>query len=454
MKNLFLLAASLLFYAWGEPAFVPVMLASILINYVAALAIDSRRGRRETKWLLVLAVVANLAVLAYYKYANFAFENLSLLLTSMGLDGLKFRLIVLPLGISFFTFQALSYVVDVYRGDGKVQKNPINVALYIALFPQLIAGPIVRYTDVAVQIVQRTVTRAGFSEGIRRFIFGLGKKILIANRVGATADAIFASPAGELSAAAAWLGVVCYTLQIYFDFSGYSDMAIGLGHMFGFRFLENFNYPYVARSITEFWRRWHISLSSWYRDYLYVPLGGNRVVTWRVYLNLIIVFMLCGLWHGASWNFVVWGLYHGTFLVVERRFRVHEWLSQLGKPIGHAYVLLAVMISWVLFRAESLGVAIAYLTAMLGLNSAASDVDWQSHVYPGLIAAIVVGCIGSIPTMPWIKQTLDKLRGPGLRAPLNASTSFVAVAFFGLVLLASVVTLSAATYNPFIYYRF
>ncbi|MBE0586337.1 MAG: MBOAT family protein, partial [Desulfofustis sp.] len=305
-RNVILLAASLLFYAWGENVFVLLMLISIALNYCFGLLIDHSQQRGWSgKIPLILALLTNLGLLGFFKYANFLIDNLNTILINLDFEPVEMQAVHLPIGISFFTFQALSYVIDLYRGQASVQKSPINVALYISLFPQLIAGPIVRYHDVAEQIVHRTTRFDDFTYGIRRFIIGLGKKVLVANVLGRTADYMFSLPADSIPAGLAWLGAVSYTLQIYYDFSGYSDMAIGLGRMFGFRFLENFNYPYAAQSIREFWRRWHISLSSWFRDYLYISLGGNRHGATRTYVNLMIVFFLCGLWHGASWTFVV-----------------------------------------------------------------------------------------------------------------------------------------------------
>ncbi|MFZ0133944.1 MAG: MBOAT family O-acyltransferase [Desulfobacterales bacterium] len=285
----------------------------------------------------------------------------------------------LPIGISFFTFQAMSYVVDVYRRDAAVQLNPLNIGLYIALFPQLIAGPIIRYHDIAAQIVRRRVGLDDFSYGIQRFVAGLGKKVLIANQVAAIADRVFSSPYETLTPGIAWLGVLCYTLQIYFDFSGYSDMAIGLGRMFGFHFLENFNDPYISRSITEFWRRWHISLSRWFRDYLYIPLGGNRGGPLRTYVNLLVVFFLCGLWHGASWNFIIWGLLHGLFLVIER-LGFDKALNRSWPPLRNVYVMTVVCSGWVFFRTDSLSAALHYLGAMAGLNPAV-PIQQQAFIY-------------------------------------------------------------------------
>ena len=331
-RNAVLFVASLAFYAWGEARYVPLVLGSVAFNWWMGTRIADASDGASRKRRLAVAVAGNLAALAVFKYANFAVANIDAIAPIFGLSGIALAAIPLPLGISFFTFHAISYVVDVYKRTATAQRNVRDFALYILLFPQLIAGPIIRYRDIAAQLRAREANMSEFAYGVRRFVLGLGKKLLIANTLGQTADAIFALPAGQVGAALAWLGLACYTLQIYFDFSGYSDMAIGLMRMFGFRILENFNYPYVARSIREFWRRWHISLSNWFRDYLYVPLGGNRRGARRAYANLVIVFLLCGLWHGASWPFVLWGAWHGVVLVIERA-GFGRLLSRAG-PLG------------------------------------------------------------------------------------------------------------------------
>lgn len=458
LKNLFLLFASLVFYAWGEPTFVILMLVSIVINYLIGLWLS--RATTDRVNIVAMAVIANIGLLAYFKYANFLVEDVNSLLGQLGRPQFRTPNIALPIGISFFTFQALSYVIDVYRRDKPAEKNPINVALYIALFPQLIAGPIVRYGSVAAQLVERTVCLDGFAYGVARFIVGLGKKVLIANSVAVAADEIFdgvlAQSPSELSTGLAWLGIVCYTLQIYFDFSGYSDMAIGLGHMFGFQFPENFDYPYASASIREFWRRWHMSLSSWFRDYLYVPLGGNRVSAARVYVNLLIVFALCGLWHGANWTFLVWGLYHGAFLVLERA----GFGTQLGRtpaPLRHAYALLVVMMGWVLFRAATLTDAAFYLRSLCGLSGGGLGLDQvTSRIDVVLSLAIAAGILGSVPVLPKLAKLAEEavMPRPRLAELLTAVSSFGGVAVLLLIFWASVISLSAGTYNPFIYFRF
>src|SRR5258708_9332735 len=317
-RNAVLAFASLAFYAFGEPRFLPFLVVSIALGYVFAIWIERTRATPRGRAVLALAIALDLLLLVVFKYASWIADNVDRAVAALGLGHLPVPSILLPLGISFFTFHKISYEVDVYRGVTRAQRHPLTLGVYFLFFPQLIAGPIVRYHDIAAQLVSRVVTRGAFADGIRRVIIGLAKKVIVANTVAVVADGIFKIPDGQLTTPVAWLGVLCYTLQIYFDFSGYSDMAIGLARMFGFRFLENFEHPYASRSITEFWRRWHISLSRFFRDYLYIPLGGNRHGDARTYANLMIVFFLCGLWHGASWAFVAWGLYHGAFLVIER----------------------------------------------------------------------------------------------------------------------------------------
>lgn len=459
VRNLFLLLVSLLFYVWGEKLYVLVMLVSIGANYGLGLWVDRLAGRRGSGWVIALAVVVNLALLITFKYANFLVDNLNLLLVRAALPSIALAPMHLPLGISFFTFHSLSYVIDIYRREVRALKNPVDFALYITFFPQAIAGPIVRYHDVARQLVERVVTRDGFATGVRRFILGLGKKMLIANIVAVPADAIFGLPANQLTPGLAWLGVICYTLQIYFDFSGYSDMAIGLARMFGFQFLENFNYPYVAQSITDFWRRWHISLSTWYRDYLYIPLGGNRLGSLRTYVNLVTVFFLCGLWHGANWTFLFWGLYHGVFLVIER-VGLGKVLDAVWAPLRHAYTLLVVMVGWVFFRAATLPQAVTFVNALLGRTAGLEDAPPVAlYLNLELAIALTAGIIGALPFLPWLIQMKDDLLaslGNRIRPVLaiEHTSACASVAFCALILLASSMLLAAGTYNPFIYFRF
>ncbi len=456
--NGLLLVASIIFYAKGGGAFTWLMLGSIAFNYSMAILVD--RARRP-KFLVGVAVTINLVVLGLFKYANFFADNVSALFLVVGVPPVGVPRVLLPIGISFFTFHAISYVVDVYRRDATAQKSPVHAALYLLLFPQLIAGPIIRYRDIADQLASRVVRLDDFAYGVRRFVIGLAKKVLVANIVAGPADKIYAMPIAELSAGHAWLGIVCYTLQIYFDFSGYSDMAIGLGRMFGFRFPENFRWPYIADTVQEFWRRWHISLSTWFRDYVYVPLGGNRVSLPRMYGNLVTVFFLCGLWHGASWNFVIWGLYHGTFLVIERLLNIktlhgEEGVSRVMRSgMRHAYLLIVVMIGWVFFRAETLPGAIAFLKAMSGLAPAAPTpytVMW--YLTPELWLALAAGAIGSTPVVPvvgrWLDERIARSPTPALRWAVDlGGTAALLTLLFG-----SILQTAARTYNPFIYFRF
>ncbi|MAG32507.1 MAG: membrane-bound O-acyltransferase family protein [Deltaproteobacteria bacterium] len=466
LRNTLLLAASLFFYAWGETGFVVVMIGSIVFNYLAGLGIGRFGGAGRT-WmsplLLALAVAGNLALLGWFKYAGFLAENLSVLLASLGLGEGSFSQapadsIHLPIGISFFTFQAISYLIDIHRGEHPPQRNPIRLALFISLFPQLIAGPIVRYKDLVDQLASRAIDVEAVAAGIRRFTVGLSKKLLIANSLGVPADAIFALPAGELGPSVAWFGLLCYSLQIYFDFSGYSDMAIGLGRLFGFRLPENFDQPYRAASLTEFWRRWHISLSSWFRDYLYIPLGGNRHGSRRTYVNLLIVFLLCGLWHGASWNFIVWGLLHGTFLTIERA-GLRGVLEQISRPIAHGYCLFVVGLAWVFFRAESLPHAIDFGASLFGLGIAEAAeakliVDFAS------VEALVVCAVG----ICWAAGLLQRLvEGLSRVARVGESISSAGRSLLyawlptsGMLALwfLCAMKLASRTYDPFLYFRF
>jgi alginate O-acetyltransferase complex protein AlgI len=453
-RNAVLLTASLGFYAWGEQELVLLMLASITGNFAFGLGVDRSASRAAARRWVGVAVAFNLALLVVFKYTGFLGANLNAGLAAAGLPAVPLPEITLPIGISFFTFQALSYVIDVYRGHAPVQRSPLRFALYIALFPQLIAGPIVRYHDLAMQLAVRRTTRAGLAYGIRRFVAGLAKKVLIANTVAEVADAVFAFDAAEITPALAWLGILCYAIQIYFDFSGYSDMAIGLGAMFGFGFLENFNYPYVARSITEFWRRWHISLSTWFRDYLYVPLGGNRGTAGRTYRNLLIVFLLCGLWHGASWSFVVWGLWHGGLLIGER-VGGRRWVEALPAFLRWAYVWFAVLVGWVFFRAETLPEAVRYLGAMAGVGNPGAIHAATHHWNLAVAAALAIGFVGSAPLVPWVEARLAALRDAGGRARLLgiAADALTQIALVALLIL-SAMWLAAGTHNPFIYFRF
>ena len=454
-RNAILLAASLLFYAWGETVYLLVMLFSIAANYLFGLLIDQARQRgRRGGLAFVCAVATNLGLLGFFKYANFLVDNLNPVLPVLGLAPMDIGRVHLPIGISFFTFQALSYIIDLYRNETTVQRSLLNFALYKALFPQLIAGPIVRYRDVARQIEQRTVSLDDFAGGVQRFIIGLGKKVLIANVMGRAADTIFATPAETLPATLAWIGAIAFMLQIYFDFSGYSDMAIGLGRMFGFHFLENFNYPYIARSVREFWRRWHISLSTWFRDYLYIPLGGNRHGPVRTGANLLLVFLLCGLWHGASWTFLIWGVYHGIFLVLERVPAVRRLLDRLPAPVQHAYVLLVVLVGWVFFRADTFAHALAYLQAMVDFSR---EPLFNSQLFLALnnefSLTLAAAVIGSAPVFALLQRW--RAGRPIVPAPAMRWLAATAqVGSLGFVLVYSIAAVLGGAHNPFLYFRF
>jgi alginate O-acetyltransferase complex protein AlgI len=430
------LAASLLFYAWGEPVFVLLLLGSIVVNHVLAQAI-ARHDRMQWR-LVAFGVTANLVVLVACKYAAFL--------------GLPFE-IDLPLGISFFTFQAISFLIDVARRDGPPTKTLVDTGLFITMFPQLVAGPIVRFKSVALQLHRRRHSFQGFAYGVRRFTIGLAQKTLIANVLARPADAVFDADLAQLSMAQAWLGLACYSLQIFFDFAGYSNMAIGLGRMTGFRLPENFDFPYVARSITEFWRRWHMSLSMWFRDYLYIPLGGNRVAKWRHALNLWIVFLLCGLWHGASWAFVLWGALHGAFLVFERT-PLGTAIARLPTPVRRVYTLLLVMLAWVPFRAESIGPAVQFYGVLLVPDLAEAT---RTPLYIGFesghawVLAIGVG-IAMWPA--WrgpVLSAMDRIRQ---HAPGRLVADGVDVLGLAALWIACAAFLAGDTHNPFIYFRF
>jgi alginate O-acetyltransferase complex protein AlgI len=447
-RNYWLLLVSLFFYAWGEPKYVVLMMLSIMLNYVFGLLVEKYTGQRKLKlFLLWMAIVGNLGILGFYKYANFFVNQFNIIFRT----DFEIESIPLPIGISFYTFQALSYVVDVYRKDAKVQRNFFDLALYVSLFPQLVAGPIVRYNTVAEEIKTRIITRDGFAEGVKRFILGLAKKVILANPLGQIADGIFTGNPGDMSVTTVWVGIIAYTLQIYFDFSGYSDMAIGLGKMFGFNFLENFNYPYISRSITEFWRRWHISLSSWFRDYVYIPLGGNRVSKVKFYRNLLIVWTITGFWHGASLTFLSWGLYYGVIISLER-LGLGKVLEKTWRPIQHLYVILIVMIGWVFFRADSFSYSFSYIKVMFGLSTNqwfdGSDYIRLHDNWIILLLAVIL----SLPVFPFIKKKIETIRmEPGFVA---LSSELALTGYYFLLLLVVTILLVNSTYNPFIYFRF
>ncbi|TWT85238.1 Peptidoglycan O-acetyltransferase [Posidoniimonas polymericola] len=457
LRNALLLGASLVFYALGEKEYVAVMIGSIGANYLLGLAIDRVHGSPWATRALVAATVAvNLAPLVYFKYAGFIAQN------TPALDsGIVARLASthLPIGISFFTFQGLSYVLDVAARRTRPQRNPLDLGLYIALFPQLIAGPIVRYTQLRDQLHGRLWRFSLMAAGSRRFVIGAAKKLLIANPMAEVADGVFSLPADELGAPLAWTGAIAYTFQIYFDFSGYSDMAVGLGRLFGFRIPRNFNYPYISRSITEFWRRWHISLSSWFRDYVYIPLGGNRGGEAATYRNLLIVFLLCGLWHGAGWGFILWGAYHGLFLIAERA-GLGRLLSKMPAPIGWAYAMLGTVIGWILFRAstgptpegDAFGYFLGYLGAMFGLTgSPGLQHTIAEFVFPAHLLVFFAAAIACTPILLVLTRAAART---GRRPSRAAATTTLHAAVYGV--LAVLVTIRAASdaYNPFIYFQF
>jgi alginate O-acetyltransferase complex protein AlgI len=455
-RNFFLLLVSLLFYVFGEYQYVWVMLTYIIINYFFALYIGNATSEIIKKRGMIFAVSCNLILLAVFKYANFLVNNFNVILESLHIKPIYLHPVHLPLGVSFITFHSISYLIDIYRKNVKPQKNPLTFGLYIALFPQLIAGPIIRYKDIAEQLTKRVIAKEDFIYGIRRFIIGLGKKTLIANPLGGVADHIFAIPPQYLHSPVAWLGVISYTLQIYFDFSGYSDMAIGLSRMFGFRILENFNYPYISKSIREYWRRWHISLSNWFRDYLYIPLGGNKCSVPRSYINLVVVFFLCGLWHGASWTYVIWGLYHGVFLMLERS-PFGAWLEKRNNIWQHTYMLFVVVCGFVIFRSNSLSDAFSYWGAMFGLHNHLQTVYYvNTYLNPFILSILIIAAIGSLPVSKFINQQMQNLLVEKNYLKSLGSTmaiSFEAVFLTG-IFFAAAMQLAANTYNPFIYFRF
>ena len=428
-RNGVLLAFSLFFYFYGEPRLIVLLLLSILVNYLFGLLM---RSPYKKAWL-ALCVLFNVAMLGVFKYLNFFITTANSLLHT----ALPSADIVMPIGISFYTFQTLSYVIDVYRRDVWPQKNPFSLALYVAMFPQLIAGPIVRYHDVDQQLAGRTHQAAAFSEGIDRFVYGLSKKVLLSNVFAQIADGIFLLPTGELTFLLSWLGAVAYTLQIYYDFSGYSDMAIGLGKMFGFRFLENFNYPYISRSVTEFWRRWHISLSSWFRDYVYIPLGGNRCSAGRHICNLLVIWGLTGFWHGATFTFLAWGLYFGVLLIIEK-YAVAQYLDRMPRALTHLYALFFIVIGWVLFRSDSLSYALGYLRVMFTPSRTVDPliVEYLMRFWPYLLCGVVL----SAPLYP--------------RLAKGRVFALLSNPLLGVLFILCVMSLLGSSYNPFIYFRF
>ena len=441
--NTILLIASLLFYAWGEPKFLAIMLLSIFINWLGAVLIDKFSGKLNLKkFALISTITLNLSILIYFKYFNFLIENFN----NIFHGNISLIKIILPLGISFYTFQALSYVIDVFRGECKAQKNIFKLALYICLFPQLIAGPIVKYHDIAEQIDSREVNFEKVSEGVKRFIIGLSKKMLIANTMGAIANEVFSQNPDDFSPLIAWLGTITYSFQIYYDFSGYSDMAIGLCLIFGFRIMENFNYPYISKSITEFWRRWHISLSTWFKQYVYIPLGGNKYGRLKQFRNLGIVFLLTGIWHGAAWNFIIWGIWNGALIIMEKLTGIaDDSKSAFANALKHIYFLTVLIIGWVIFRAEDLKYAKEYLLNMIGcLKLSPEEYEYTINYYIGgyEIIIILIALICAVPVFRNMINVQNKLG----RICVN-------IWLLVLFILCSA-AIATDTYNPFIYFRF
>ena len=440
LKNLVLFAFSIVFYSWGGTGYLILFASSMVANYVGGILVGALENKLWRKTAMIATVVVNLGV---FKNAGF--------ITGMIADiGLNIKVIefVLPIGISFYTFQGLSYVIDVYRGDAKVQKNPLNVCLYIALFPQLVAGPIVRYTTVEAELSSRVHTVEDVSAGAVRFMLGFSKKMIMANPMGEIADSVFLYVGSDLlSAPLAWVGALAYAFQIYFDFSAYSDMAIGLGRIFGFRFNENFNYPYIARSITDFWRRWHISLSTWFRDYVYIPLGGNRCSVLRHIFNLSVVWFLTGMWHGASWNFILWGVYYGALLILEK-YVFSGLIKKIPSPIGHVLTIFLVIIGWVFFRAETLSGAISYLLAMFGSNG--GDAAQAVYFLRQYWAEFIICAVGIFP----IKRLCENFLMSKDNVLFALTREFLPKAFTFAVFFISYMKLVSGSFNPFIYFQF
>ena len=445
VRNLWLLLVSVIFFAWSQPNYLWIIITSIIVNYFSALFISRAKNIRFKKFILIFSILANVGLLYYFKYFNFTIDIINKIFNT----AFDFGKIVLPIGISFFTFQGLSYVIDVYKDNKLVQKNFLKLALYIVLFPQLIAGPIVRYTDISSQIDEREIGIDTFYSGIQRFIIGLFKKVIIANTLAVVADGIWNAGVTQNTISIAWLGIISYSLQIFFDFSGYSDMAIGLGRMFGFTFCENFNLPYISSSVTEFWRRWHISLSTWFRDYVYIPLGGNRK---HVYINLAIVFLLTGIWHGASYNFIFWGIWHGFFILIERYLKKHDLFkiksNLLVNSINHIYTLFVVVIGWVFFRANGLKHAIKYILTMFGISCSQKpgyNVGWYLDNYTISILIIALILSSNIPTII-VKKINAKFNNKILYVLKNI--------FLILIFIITILRIVSNSYNPFIYFQF
>lgn len=435
IKNIVLLLASMFFYFYGEPKYVVIMIISIIVTYLFGILID--KYKKYSKLFLILSICASTGILVYFKYANFIIENINLWLTNK----IDFIYVVLPIGISFYTFQLISYTIDVYRGQAKVQKNILKLAMYISLFPQLIAGPIVRYTTVEEQIENREYSFDKFAHGVRRFIIGLGKKVLIANVLGELTNLFLST--NDSSVLYYWMYGIANMLQIYFDFSGYSDMAIGLGKMFGFEFLENFNYPYIATSVTDFWRRWHISLSTWFRDYIYIPLGGNRVSKIKWLRNILIVWLLTGLWHGAAWNFIFWGVYFGIVLILEKVF-LNKYLQKLPKVLSRIYVLAIVMISFIIFSGNSIAQIMQNIGGLVGAQGQQLISQESLYYFKSYFVVLVVAIIGATPIFKNIFNKEKPHKFVNILEPMYLLLIFVICTSY----------IIDGSFNPFLYFRF
>lgn len=441
-RNPILLVASLVFYAWGEPIYIFLMILSIMFNYVSGLDIARNLENEQlAKRSLIFNIVVNVAILGFFKYEGFVIDSINAILPVK----ISYQPLPLPIGISFYTFQILSYIIDVYRGNVKVQKNIMNFALYVTMFPQLIAGPIVQYADVDEQLANRTVSWGKFGDGCMYFIRGLSKKVLLANTSGMIFTEVTALGTGKVSVLTAWLGAFAYMFQIYFDFSGYSDMAVGLGKMFGFRFCKNFDYPYISKSITEFWRRWHISLSTWFRDYIYIPLGGNRVSKGKHIRNLLIVWMLTGLWHGAAWNFVAWGLYYGVLLIFEK-YVLADKLEKVPGVLRHIYSIVLVLFGWVLFFSNSFGQAVGYIGTMLGVG--AHGIIDQESLYL-LMTNLSLWILLILGATPVVHQNYQRIMRYG-----KMNVKVINGVIYAVLFLLCIAYLVTETYNPFLYFRF
>lgn len=449
LRNIVLVCVSMIYYMWSIPLALVLVLFLIAANFHLGRLIET--GAVISKRALInFSVGFNLSVLVFFKYSDFLLENLNDVLALFSNWSVPLPRIALPLGISFFTFHIISYLVDVYRGGVKAQRSPAAFMLYIINFPQLVAGPIIRYHQIANQLLQRTVRFADIDAGVGRFAIGLAKKLLVANPIGAVADQIFAVSPDQLTPSAAWLGALCYGLQIYFDFSGYSDMAIGLARIFGFRFPENFNYPYTAISIQEFWRRWHMTLSAWFRDYVYIPLGGNRHGAWKTARNLWIVFLLTGVWHGASWNFVVWGLWHGLFLSIERLPPVEALFARSPRLLLHAYALLVIFIGWVFFRSPDLKYALGYLASMFSFGGQ-DGFSLGIEVSRPMMVLIAAACLMSLPLWPRVRTIGERI---GTHSNGAVAVDLARAVLMAVCMVLSLSTMAVEQYNPFIYFRF